>query len=335
VADLVMAFGTSHSPVLALDSPEWEARAINDRSNTELYDTEGTRCSYDQLHAKVGDAYAALAVPSQWAEYERRLNAALDRLGRDLVEIAPDAVIILSDDHHELFSSANMPALGIYYGDAAIARRFAAADPRSQRPDWQWMFKVEKMYGMDANHHYPVASELAYELFGSLMDAGFDLAACDAVPEPERRGFGHGFGFIMSRLMGERKIPIVPILINAYFPPNQPTSRRCYALGRALRTALQNVAPGKRVALCASGGLSHFVTNEPLDRAILAALTEGDGAYLQAVPEKLLNSGSSEIRMWLTMGGGLDGLKKAWEEYLPVYRTPAGTGIGLAFARWS
>jgi hypothetical protein len=335
MAELVMAFGTSHSPVLALDSPEWEARAINDRSNNELYDTDGTRCSYADLHAKVGDKYAAIAVPAIWAEYERRLNAALDRLGDDLKTINPDAFIIRSDDHHELFSSANNPAMAVYFGKHATARRFAAADPRSQRPDWQWMFKVEKMYGMDDHHRYPVDSDLAYDLFGGLMDAGFDLAACDDVPDPEKRGFGHGFGFIMSRLMGERKIPIVPVLINAYFPPNQPSSKRCYELGAAIRGALAGIAPGKRVALCASGGLSHFVTNEPLDRGILAALTTGDGSFLKSVPEKLLNSGSSEIRMWLTMGGALDGLKKAWEEYLPVYRTPAGTGIGLAFARWS
>lgn len=330
-----MAFGTSHSPVLALDAPEWEARAINDRSNNQLYDTDGTRCSYAELHAQVGDKYAAIAVPERWAEHERRLNAALDRLGRDLEELKPDAVIIMSDDHHELFSSANNPALAIYFGEHATARRFAEGDPRSKRPDWQWMFKVEKMYGMDAHHQYPVDTALGYELFDGLMDAGFDLAACDRVPNPETQGFGHGFGFIMSRLMGDRKIPIVPVLINAYFPPNQPSSKRCYDLGTALRKALAGVAPGKRVALCASGGLSHFVTNETLDRGILEALTNGDGRYLQSVPEKLLNSGSSEIRMWLTMGGALTGLKKAWEEYLPVYRTPAGTGIGLAFARWS
>lgn len=335
MADLVMAFGTSHSPVLALDAPEWEARAINDRSNTSLYDTEGVKCSYDELREKFGDRYADAAQPSVWADCERRLNAALDRLARDLEEIAPDAVIVMSDDHHELFSSAVNPALAIYFGEHATARRYAAADPRSKLPDWQWMFKVEKMYGMDDNHPYPVDRELGYGLFGGLIDAGFDLAACDRVPDPVHHGFGHGFGFVMSRLMGERKIPIVPILINSYFPPNQPTSRRCVDFGAAVRTALEGVAPGKRVALCASGGLSHFVTNEALDRGVLDALTTGDTAHLRSVPEKLLNSGSSEIRMWLTMGGALDGLRKSWDEYLPVYRTPAGTGVGLAFGRWS
>src|SRR5579862_282962 len=125
-----MAFGTSHSPVLALDSPEWEARAINDRSNNDLYDLDGTRCSYADLHARVGDKYASIAVPAMWAEYEKRLNAALDRLAADLETIAPDAIIIMSDDHYELFSSANNPAMAIYFGKYATARRFAEGDPR-------------------------------------------------------------------------------------------------------------------------------------------------------------------------------------------------------------
>jgi aromatic ring-opening dioxygenase catalytic subunit (LigB family) len=335
MAELVMTMGTSHSPVLALSAPEWEARAINDRANPMLYDTDGVRCSYPELHAKIGDKYAALAVPSRWEEQERLLNAALDRLGRDLAAVNPDAVLIVGDDHHELFSSANMPAMAVYFGETATARRFTEGDPRSQRPDWQWMFRVEKMYGMDANHRYPVATELSRQIFDGLMDEGFDLAACDDVPDPARRGFGHAFGFVMARLMGERKIPLIPVLVNAYFPPNQPTSKRCVELGRALRKAIERAAPGKRIVLIASGGLSHFVTNEPLDRGIIDALASGDTRYLERVPEKLLNSGSSEIRMWLVMGGALDGLRRDWYEYIPVYRTPAGTGIGLAFGRWS
>jgi hypothetical protein len=84
----------------------------------------------------------------------------------------------------------------------------------------------------------------------------------------------------------------------------------------------------------ASGGLSHFVTNEPLDHRIIDALKSGDGTDLCRLPAKLLKSGSSEIRNWIAVAGILDGVKVTWIEYVPVYRTPAGTGIGLAFARW-
>lgn len=336
MAELVLALGTSHSPVLALDAPDWEARAINDRDNKNLYDVDGVHCDYDALYAKVGDKYNALAVPSRWTEQEDVLNRSLDRLGKELAEVDPDAVVIIGDDEHELFNAANMPALAIYFGEKAIARLLVRPDdPRARRPDYAWLRQVEKMYGMDDNNAFAVASELGLELFQRLMDAGFDLTACDGVPEPENRGFGHAFGFVMRRIMGTKPIPIVPILLNAYFPPNQPLPKRCYAFGKALRKAIDEAAPGKRIAIIASGGLSHFVTNEPLDTGILDALKSGDHRFLQTVDPKLLNSGSSEIRMWIAMGGAIDGLKHRWSEYIPVYRTPPGTGIGLAFGRWS
>ena len=336
MAELVLALGTSHSPVLALDAPDWEARAINDRDNKNLYDVDGVHCTYDELYQKVGDKYNALAVASRWTEQEEVLNRSLDRLGAELAEANPDAVIIIGDDEHELFSGANMPALAIYFGENAVARKLVRPDdPRAGRPDYAWLRQVEKMYGMDDNNAFAVASNLGLELFGRLMDAGFDLAACDTVPDPARQGFGHAFGFVMRRIMGERPIPIVPILLNAYFPPNQPLPKRCFAFGKALRKAIDEAAPGKRIAIVASGGLSHFVTNEPLDIGILDALKSGDDAFLQSIPPKLLNSGSSEIRMWITMGGAIEGLKHRWSEYIPVYRTPPGTGIGLAFGRWS
>jgi hypothetical protein len=34
------------------------------------------------------------------------------------------------------------------------------------------------------------------------------------------------------------------------------------------------------------------------------------------------------------MAGALDGLKSEWLEYHPLYRTPAGTGVGAAFGAW-
>src|SRR5262249_40218725 len=159
--------------------------------------------------------------------------------------------------------SANMPALAMYYGAEAIARRFVRPDDeRANRPDQRWRTTVSNMYKMDDNHHYAVSSKLAIELFGRLMDAGFDLAACEKVPNPAQQGFGHAYGFVVKRIMRDRPIPIVPIFLNAYFPPNQPSPKRCYAFGKALRKAIEEAAPGMRVAVVASGGLSHFVTNE-------------------------------------------------------------------------
>jgi 3-O-methylgallate 3,4-dioxygenase len=49
----------------------------------------------------------------------------------------------------------------------------------------------------------------------------------------------------------------------------------------------------------------------------------------------LLNAGSSEIRNWIAVSAACTHLKLAWDEYIPVYRTVAGTGCGLGFACWS
>ncbi|MGH7933924.1 MAG: extradiol ring-cleavage dioxygenase, partial [Candidatus Binataceae bacterium] len=71
-----------------------------------------------------------------------------------------------------------------------------------------------------------------------------------------------------------------------------------------------------------------------LDGVVLGSLRSGDSVPLRTLPLELLLSGSSEIRNWIMTAGAFDGVKTAWSEYVPVYRTPAGTGIGLAFARW-
>lgn len=55
---------------------------------------------------------------------------------------------------------------------------------------------------------------------------------------------------------------------------------------------------------------------------------------MAALPAVALNAGSSEIRNWIVLAGMLDGLAAEFIDYAPIYRTPAGTGIGVAFAAW-
>jgi hypothetical protein len=55
---------------------------------------------------------------------------------------------------------------------------------------------------------------------------------------------------------------------------------------------------------------------------------------LASIPRAKLNSGNSEIRNWIVVAGAAAGLRADWQEYVPLYRTPAGTGCGMAFAAW-
>jgi aromatic ring-opening dioxygenase catalytic subunit (LigB family) len=134
--------------------------------------------------------------------------------------------------------------------------------------------------------------------------------------------------------MGERVIPIVPILLNTYYPPNQPTPKRCYALGQAIRQAVEDFAPRKRVAVVASGGLSHFYVDESLDRHVLELLGKKDSDALTALPTAKLESGNSEIRNWIATAGAVERLAMRVVDYVPSYRSEAGSGVGMAFAVW-
>ena len=87
--------------------------------------------------------------------------------------------------------------------------------------------------------------------------------------------------------------------------------------------------------MLASGGLSHFLVDEDFDRAILKACADKDAQFLQTLPRHKLHAGSSEILNWVVLAGAVKHLDLDWFEYVPGYRTPAGTGTGLSFATWS
>ena len=152
--------------------------------------------------------------------------------------------------------------------------------------------------------------------------------------QPRHAPFGHAWSFVHQRLMDERIVPIMPILLNTYYPPNQPTPSRCYQLGRAIRQAVEAWAPATRVGILGSGGLSHFVVDEVLDRHVIEILARRDAEAVAALPLAQLDSGNSEIRNWIATAGAVEHLEMKLVDYVPSYRSEAGTGVGMAFAVW-
>jgi 3-O-methylgallate 3,4-dioxygenase len=166
------------------------------------------------------------------------------------------------------------------------------------------------------------------------MDFGFDVASSQRLPDGE--GEGHAIAYVHRRVMdAEKPVPVVPIFLNTYYPPNQPRPRRCYAFGEVLRCAIENYPQEARIGILASGGLSHFLVDEDFDRAILKACREKNAEFLQTLPRNKLHAGSSEILNWVALAGSVVHLDLEWFEYVPGYRTPAGTGTGLSFAAWT
>ena len=187
---------------------------------------------------------------------------------------------------------------------------------------------------MDRVREFPGAPDFAREIIGGLIERHIDVAACAKIDQPQKNGFGHAFGFIIKRLFANVSIPVVPILLNTYYPPNVPSAARCHDIGRALRGVIDASPCKARVAIVASGGLSHFVVDEQLDRRVLRGFEPGKEELLRSIPRAALNSGSSEILNWILMAGAVHGLPLQWLEYQPIYRTPAGTGVGVAFGSW-
>lgn len=331
MAQIVLGLGCSHSPILILDGEDWVHRARDDRRNPSLYTLEGRKLSYDELVAERGEPFAAQADPANFPAQARAAEVALDRLETRLVEAKPDVVLVIGDDQDELFGFDNMPAFAVYTGEEIVMHEMPLPHPRLTWTDKAFWAG----YGMDMPHRFAGAPALAKDLVKGLIRLGVDVAVSNSVPDPARRAFGHAYGFVWQRLMKRLRVPMLPVLLNTYFPPNNPTSARCFQLGTAIAQALAASPSDARVAIVASGGLSHFLCEEAFDRQVMDALKRHDVAMLTQIPQEALCSGSSETRNWITMAGAIGHLRCVDDEYIPVYRTPAGTGIGLGFAAWA
>ena len=136
------------------------------------------------------------------------------------------------------------------------------------------------------------------------------------------------------RWFGDQSPPIVPITINTCYPPNWISPRRAYALGQAVRRAVDAWDTDQTVAFVTSGGLSHFLVNEELDGTIVEAIRRKDHETLKSLPVRKLMSGSSEIRNWVAVTAAANDLALDWISYVPAYRSRAMTGVGLCFAHW-
>ena len=344
MAQHILSIGMSHSTLVILDDSLWGEWAAQDAALAILFDTDGQAVTYSQLAERVGDRYAQQATPRRWREQYATVRQAVARLAAEVASARLDVLVVLGDDQLELFSLANMPALAIYYGDKITSglwtSRFAMYQRQGQPPpaplSQRLQRAVVKGYAMDAHREFATTPGFARELLASLIYQGFDVAGVGEIPQADESiGLGHAYGAIATQIMGEQPIPLVPIFVNTYFPPNQPTPSRCFDLGLALHQAIESSPADLRVGVVASGGLSHFVTDERLDRQVFAALRAGSEEQLRAIPPILLNAGSSEIRNWIAVAAASKHLKLIWDEYVPVYRTPAGTGCGLGFACWA
>lgn len=328
MARLVAAFGSSHSPALASPAADMPGHARRDEQYAHHLDLEGNPVTYAQLKEKADPRIPEEITPVRIAERVAACERHLDRLARAIAAAKLDALIVVGDDQREQYFEDNMPAFLVYCG-AAIGNSTLQLPPEA--PEY-WKRARSVYHEPDAPREYPVARELALHLVRELVERDFDVSYSERLARPH--GEGHAFGFVHRRLMGASVVPIVPLMVNTYYPPNQPRPKRCFSLGRAVAEAIGEFPGDIRVGIIASGGLSHFTVDQALDRLVLQACANADGRVLASIPPAKLNSGNSEIRNWIVTAGAAAPLRTEWQEYVPLYRTPAGTGCGMAFAAW-
>ncbi len=331
MAKIVLGIGTSHTPML-LASDEILTRFIETDRTIKHRDKEGRPVTYGDLLEKADPKLAGMVAPAHLVERQNEARTACQHLRQVLSAPALDALIVLGDDQNESYLEDCRPAFAIYFGDA-IRNDNKQHQTYSHLPQW-YIDNRAAFFEQDRPRDYPVHSALATHLIEALMDADFDLAASKRLRDGE--GEGHAMAYVHRHVMdAATPVPIVPVFLNTYYPPSQPRPRRCYRFGQAIRQAVESFSGAARVGILASGGLSHFLVDEDLDRAILKACADKDATFLQKLPRNKLMAGSSEILNWVAVAGAVEHLDMNWFAYVPGYRTPAGTGTGMSFATWA
>ncbi len=322
MAKVVLGIGTSHSPQLSVPGKDWQIMREKDETDPRL--------DYPALLEKAKQVYPNLAAELTQDKFDQRYEACqrgIKALGKIVRETPLDAIVIFGDDQHEQFGDENMPAVAIYHGESCTVKR---KDRGPNAPAWM---AVEASNWENKSPEYPAQSELAKHLINSLTEQEFEVTRCSKLRDEV--GIGHAFSFLFRRMWPDCDVPIVPIMVNTYFPPNQPTPRRCFALGQAVCKAIESWGNGERIAVMASGGLSHVIIDEELDRFVLDGLLEQDADKLAAIPRDKLRGGTSEILNWVAVAGATEHLTPNLIDYVPTYRSPGATGCGMTFAHWN
>lgn len=341
MAKLILGIGMSHSPMMATEGKYWLEFAKNDYHNPWLYDEAGRNLTYEELDRQREGRYALEATMENMLQLYQGMRKAFAQLKSDVAAASPDVMVVISNDHPgEFYDHWNVPALAIYCGDRLISasqehRTRKRGVKRSVGDISEATQQMAKGMGMDKNHIWPGSEKVGQHLIQSLLDQGFDVGVLKEADDPTKNGHGHGFGTAVVELMDEdHLIPMVPVYINTW-PPNVLSPSRCYDLGKALKHAIETMPEDLHIAVVASGGLSHFVTDQELDRMVLQAIRDRSESILRKLPRERLKGGNAEILNWVTLAAAVQHLELKWDQYLPVYRTPAGTGIGMTFAMWS
>jgi len=337
MAEIVLGIWTTHGPQLSTTPEQWMLRVKADRARKHWF--KGKLYSFEELaEMRRAEGLAEKSNLEGRTRSHAACQAAIAKLAAIWKQVNPDVCVIFGNDQRELMLPALQPAYTIYHGETfwngPLAHERAATLPPGI-VEAEWANRPEE------RTEYKGLPDLAELLLERGIDEGWDFAASDAWPDhpsPHHHvGTPHAFAFILRRVMEDHAVPVLPIITNTFFPPNQPRPWRCFAMGELVFRVLKEWRKDLRVAVIGSGGMTHFVINEEFDHALVGAIQSHNADFLKAINPNLMKDGTSELLNWVSASGCLfqTSLSGNLIDYVPCYRSEAGTGTAQGFMTWT
>jgi aromatic ring-opening dioxygenase catalytic subunit (LigB family) len=238
-------------------------------------------------------------------EQRDRLYAGFREIGRRLQAARPDLLVMFVNDHLQNFAYNNLPAFCVglaptYQCPSPGGAKLMRLQPRTVRGNPEWAMALLEA-GLEAG------IDFAYS---------YEIESWDELSVP------------LSFLMPQGDVPIVTVYTNCAAPP-LPSPHRCREVGAFVGEHIRRRAGAGRVALVATGGLSHWVgtpetgrINPEWDHRVLDHIARGDIEPLTRLTrdeiERDGGNGGQEIRNWIALMGAVPGWKGELLAYEPV-----------------
>lgn len=305
---IVSAMATSHAFAM-LDPGIWDEVREQNRSR------------YIQRQGKEPPLLPELASADPACDAVRfaRIQRAQAQLREELGAAKPDIFIIIGDDQNENLTGAVMPQIAVYTGGDYTGKMRHGGKARP----------------------YRAAQDFSARLLETGIRRGFDLASISSFADNTL--ISHAHVQALETLFPGDVPPTVLVFLNAIHPP-APEPSRCFAFGELLADVIQQSPEANRVAICGSGGLSHFTAGYPwkkykgpftygaisedFDRKLMAQLKSGECDEITSLSaDDLLQHGEVEFRAWIAIAGAMQGAKTSLTVYEPFYRAIMGMGV--------
>lgn len=242
------------------------------------------------------------------------INQGYAELRRRLEATRPDVIVGVANDHLLNFHPGHVP-------DWCVGTAAQWQGPAPWFRDW---INVPD---------YQVAGEpeLARHIVRASGHKGFNLDYRDDLL------FDDNWSVPLHYLTPAHDIPLVPIHMNCVLPPMPPV-QRCFEFGQVMAEVVQAWPQHLRVAIMATGGLSHdpggpkyFGVDEAFDRWFLGLLGEGDSQKVlrECTLDKMMaagDGGTTELLAWIVALGAVGRRKADTAFYVPSVPLRCGMG---------